>query len=616
MSMQAPFMIPSMGMMAPFGVVNKMALAPALYIGDLDESIQEEFLYDFFSKFGAIHFVRIMRDTTTGKSRGYGFVNFINPRDAENAKQYAQYEKLGKKQIRIMFKRPIKELTPEANLYVKQIDPSVTVRELHNHFANHGNVVCAKIATDSEGRSLGYGYVQFEKPEDAENALKILQGSKLKEKELVLSKFVPKDKRETPSAKTNIYLKDLPHLSTVDEVQKLITKTVVSIVGKEDKIKSIFVKKHPKEDKYCAFVCLSDPESADKVYKTIEQNPYILDKNQKVYINWHQNKTERERELKRQHAQVQNQNNLFVKNLRLDITEDDLKKAFQNFGKVTSVAVKEWTSNGGQKSAKFGYIAFDNADDAKRALTEGLKLNEIRSLYIPTASPYINLHQSKDRRTEYLQSIRRKKMQAMMNPMDMYRAGMGFPPGPVPNRRFQQPYPPLMYNQIGARPVRPGGPKTGGQGKPNWNKAQPAGQRPNAANKMPGMAGPAGAKSNFPGPNANAPANVRPNPTAGAKTQPVQQKPPQPQPVTVQSLKAKLNEFLALEEEKQRQILGELLFPLVKAKAPEQYAPKITGMLIDLSVLEVTEILEFLEDPELLQERINEAIDLLRQSEN
>ena len=81
-------------------------------------------------------------------------------------------------------------------------------------------------------------------------------------------------------------------------------------------------------------------------------------------------------------------------------------------------------------------------------------------------------------------------------------------------------------------------------------------------------------------------------------------------------MKAKLNEFLALEEEKQRQILGELLFPLVKAKAPEQYAPKITGMLIDLSVLEVTEILEFLEDPELLQERINEAIDLLRQSEN
>jgi RNA recognition motif-containing protein len=89
--------MPNMPMMAPFGVMNKMTLAPALYIGDVDETIQEEFLYDFFSKFGALHFVRIMRDHTSGKSRGYGFVNFINPRDAENAKQLAQYEKIGKK---------------------------------------------------------------------------------------------------------------------------------------------------------------------------------------------------------------------------------------------------------------------------------------------------------------------------------------------------------------------------------------------------------------------------------------------------------------------------------------------------------------------------------------
>ena len=77
-------------------------------------------------------------------------------------------------------------------------------------------------------------------------------------------------------------------------------------------------------------------------------------------------------------------------------------------------------------------------------------------------------------------------------------------------------------------------------------------------------------------------------------------------------MKAKLNEFLALEEEKQRQILGELLFPRVKAIAGDALAPKITGMLIDLSVLEVQEILEFLEDPAILKERVEEAIELIR----
>jgi len=42
---------------------------------------------------------------------------------------------------------------------------------------------------------------------------------------------------------------------------------------------------------------------------------------------------------------------------------------------------------------------------------------------------------------------------------------------------------------------------------------------------------------------------------------------------------------------------------------------KITGMLIDLDVLEISEIFEFLEDAELLKERINEAKELI-ESEN
>jgi len=57
--------------------------------------------------------------------------------------------------------------------------------------------------------------------------------------------------------------------------------------------------------------------------------------------------------------------------------------------------------------------------------------------------------------------------------------------------------------------------------------------------------------------------------------------------------------------------LGELLFPQIRAHAGESLAPKITGMLIDLSVLEVSEILEFLETPELLKERIDEAKELI-----
>ena len=52
-----------------------------------------------------------------------------------------------------------------------------------------------------------------------------------------------------------------------------------------------------------------------------------------------------------------------------------------------------------------------------------------------------------------------------------------------------------------------------------------------------------------------------------------------------------------MEKEEQRAKLGEYIFPNVKRIAHNPAdAPKITGMLIDLDVFEVTEILEFIED--------------------
>jgi len=81
--------------------------------------------------------------------------------------------------------------------------------------------------------------------------------------------------------------------------------------------------------------------------------------------------------------------------------------------------------------------------------------------------------------------------------------------------------------------------------------------------------------------------------------------------ITLADLKNKWQEFVKLDKEKQRNILGELLFPLIKERVGESIAPKITGMLIDLDVLEISEIFEFLEDRELLNERISEAKDLI-----
>ena len=55
-----------------------------IFVGRLDYKTTEETVRRTFDKvFGDVVSVRIVRDTTTGKSRGYGFVEFKDEREAD-----------------------------------------------------------------------------------------------------------------------------------------------------------------------------------------------------------------------------------------------------------------------------------------------------------------------------------------------------------------------------------------------------------------------------------------------------------------------------------------------------------------------------------------------------
>jgi len=539
-----------------------------------------------------------MRDQTSGKSRGFGFVNFVYPRDADVARQFAQNEKVGRKHIRIMFKRNVRDLPPEGNLFVKNLDRNVTVKDLQTLFSQVGPILSTHIAANAEGNSLGYGYVQFEKVEDAKKALESLQNHKLKENEISISHYVPKDKRGDTALRRNIYVKNLPENKNEQELSKFINE----LFNKYGEIETYLPKKHPLENKYSAFICFKDQESAQKAVEDLSKNPPKFDGcSEPLYVNWHQSKAERLRELKSQFQHLQNETNLFLKNLKSEVTENDVKSAFQNFGQITSVACKDWTSNDSQKKARMGFINFGNVEDARKAHAESSAVEEIKDLFVDS-KPYIGFHQPKDKRKEYILSQKKWKAQQAntakwmsgfnMGPMMNLPPGRRMPPmgqqGRPPMMRGPRPHTGMWDNARGGYAQRGGRPMNRNQG----NRPIEQQQRIHNQNQV----------------------------NAGKPMVPVQTQQPQPTPVqssgiTVQNLRTKLPEFLNLDENKQRQILGELLFPLVLKTAGQELAPKITGMLIDLSVLEVTEILEFLESPDLLQERVHEAIDLIQNEE-
>jgi splicing factor 3B subunit 4 len=57
-----------------------------LFIGNLDQYVDEKVLFDTFSAFGAIFDIpKVIRDAETGNSKGHGFISFIDFESADEA---------------------------------------------------------------------------------------------------------------------------------------------------------------------------------------------------------------------------------------------------------------------------------------------------------------------------------------------------------------------------------------------------------------------------------------------------------------------------------------------------------------------------------------------------
>ena len=222
---------------------------------------------------------------------------------------------------------------------LQNLDKTIDHKALHDTFSSFGNILSCKIATDANGQSKGYGFVQFDNEESAQKAIVKLNGMLLNDKQVFVGHFVRKQERDTAVSKTtfnNVYVKNLSE-STTDEDLKFF-------FGEYGKITSAVVMRDADGKSKCfGFV---NYENADDAAKAVEALNGKKFHDKEWYVGKAQKKYERELELKGKFEQsmkeAANKNqgaNLYIKNLDDTVDDDKLKEMFAEFGKITSCKV-------------------------------------------------------------------------------------------------------------------------------------------------------------------------------------------------------------------------------------------------------------------------------------
>ncbi|GAV52824.1 hypothetical protein ZYGR_0AI01060 [Zygosaccharomyces rouxii] len=135
-----------------------------MFIGGLNWETTEDTLRDYFSKYGRVIDLKIMKDTNTGRSRGFGFLTFDSSSSVDEVVKTQHI--LDGKVIDPKRAIPREEQDKTGKIFVGGIGADVRPKEFEEFFAQWGTIIDAQLMLDKDtGRSRGFGFVTYDSPD-------------------------------------------------------------------------------------------------------------------------------------------------------------------------------------------------------------------------------------------------------------------------------------------------------------------------------------------------------------------------------------------------------------------------------------------------------------------
>ncbi|KAJ6007116.1 hypothetical protein N7522_005467 [Penicillium canescens] len=145
-------------------------MARKMFIGGLNWETTDQSLRDYFSEFGEVQECTVMRDSATGRSRGFGFLTFRDPKTVNTVMVKEHY--LDGKIIDPKRAIPRDEQEKTSKIFVGGVSQEATEQDFKQFFMQFGRVVDATLMIDKDtGRPRGFGFVTFDSEAAVENAL-------------------------------------------------------------------------------------------------------------------------------------------------------------------------------------------------------------------------------------------------------------------------------------------------------------------------------------------------------------------------------------------------------------------------------------------------------------
>lgn len=249
---------------------------------------------------------------------------------------------------------------PLASLYVGDLHPDVTEAMLYQKFSPAGPITSIRVCRDIiTRRSLGYAYINFQQPADAECALDTMNYDVLKGRPIRIM-WSQRDPGLRKSGVGNIFIKNMD--------ESIDNKALYDTFSAFGNILSCKVVCDEKGSKGYGFVHFETQEAANRAIETM--NGMLLN-DRKVFVGHFKSRKEREMEYGTKSVKF---TNVYVKNFGDNFTDDKLKEAFSKFGKTLSVRVMKDEKG---FSRGFGFVNYAFHDEAQKAVEEmnGKELN-------------------------------------------------------------------------------------------------------------------------------------------------------------------------------------------------------------------------------------------------